>query len=329
MFIKAALFEDIKKIVYREDYPKPIVGLNDVIVKVDYCGICGSDITNFKYKMYQVPIIMGHEFAGEVIEVGEDVSGVNLGDKVCGINVSLDVGHGELGGLGIFQNGGFAEYVKVPNKYLFHIPISISTKEAIMIESFANAARGTRLSKIGSEQNIFIIGGGNIGLCFLKFLLVEKNPKYIGVIEPNDFLREKATEFGATETFPPNMIKIKKFIKKFGEPSFIFDCAGNEKSLMMGIELIKKGGTILLEGVYKGSISFPMFLINSKEVCLKGCLGHDQQDILNSIEFFSQNKVDANEYISQILPLKNIQEAFERYLKPGDREFIKIAIKIN
>ena len=280
--------------------------------------------------MYQVPLIMGHELAGEVVEVGANITNVKIGDRVCGINVSLDISEGgKLDGLGIFNDGGFAEYVKVPKKYLFPIPKNVSIKDAAMIESFANATRAMKLSKIDENQNIVIMGGGNIGLTFLKTLLIEKKPNYAIVVEPHEFLREKAKKIGATDAFPPSKVKIKKFIKKNGEPTFIFDCVGIEKTLIMAVEIIEKGGTILLEGVYKGSISFPMFLINSKEVCLKGCLGHDQQDILNSIEFFSQNKVDANEYISQILPLKNIQEAFERYLKPGDREFIKIAIKIN
>ena len=78
----------------KNDYPKPIIGNNDVLVKVHYCGICGSDITNFKYKMYQVPLIMGHEFSGEVFEIGQSITDIKIGDKVCGINVALDLTEG-------------------------------------------------------------------------------------------------------------------------------------------------------------------------------------------------------------------------------------------
>ncbi|MHA2431247.1 MAG: zinc-dependent alcohol dehydrogenase [Promethearchaeota archaeon] len=327
--IKAAVFEDIQRIVYKEDYPKPIIGKDDVIVKVHYCGICGSDITNFKLKLYQVPLIMGHEFTGEVVEVGENVSGVKPGEKVCGINVALDLSQRKLSGMGIFEDGGFAEYVKVPLEYLFRIPKNISTKEAVMIESFANAVRGTRLSNIEDNQNILIIGGGNIGLCFLKYLLNEKNPNYIGVIEPHIYLREKCMQFGATDAFSPSMTKIKRFIKSYGEPSFIFDCAGNEKSMLMAINLIKKGGTILLEGLYKGTIVFPMSIINSKEICIKGCISHDREDILNSIDFFDNNEVNADDYISKIISLKDMQDTFKMILSPGERKFIKIIVKID
>jgi len=326
--MRAAVFEDIKKIVYKEDYPRPTAGINDVIVKVDYCGICGSDITNFKLKMYQVPLIMGHEFTGEVFELGKDINDVQVGDKVCGINVALDIDQGQLDGMGIFKDGGFTEFVKVPRKYLFPIPKSVSTKEAVMIESFANACRAVKLSNITDNQNIIIIGAGNIGLCFLSYLLIEKNPNYIIVIEPQAFLREKAKEFGATDAFPPSPAKIKTFLKRYGKPTYIFDCAGNQKSILMAIDLIKKGGTVVLEGVFKGKVSFPMFLLNSKEVSIKGVLGHDRDDILCAIDFFSQDKIDANKFISQIIPIQDIQKGFEQYLDPGERNFIKVVIKL-
>jgi len=313
----------------KNDYPKPIITNDDVLVKVHYCGICGSDITNFKYKMYQVPLVMGHEFSGEVIETGENITDIKIGDMVCGINVSIDISEGgTLDGLGIFKDGGFAEYVKVPQKYLFKIPETVSTKEAALIESFANATRAEKLSKIGENQNILIIGAGNIGLCFLNYFLKEKKPNYVAVVELQEFLREKAKEMGAIDALPPNKVKIKKFIKKYGSPTFIFDCAGNEQTLRLAIDLIKKGGTVVLVGIFKGNISLPMFLLNNKEVCLQGVLGHDREDILTSIEFFKKKKVDVNNLISEIIPLDDIQKTFERFIEPGERKFIKILVKM-
>ena len=313
----------------KNDYPKPIITNNEVLVKVHYCGICGSDITNFKYKMYQVPLVMGHEFSGEVIKTGDNITDIKIGDMVCGINVSIDISEGgTLDGLGIFKDGGFAEYVKVPQKYLFKIPESISTKEAALIESFANATRAEKLSKIGENQNILIIGAGNIGLCFLNYFLNEKKPNYVAVVELQEFLREKAKEMGAIDALPPNKVKIKKFIKKYGSPTYIFDCAGNEQTLRLAIDLIKKGGSVVLVGFSKGNISIPMFLLNNKEVCLQGVLGHDREDILTSIEFFKKKKVDVNNLISEIIPLDDIQKTFERFIESGERKFIKILVKM-
>ena len=313
----------------KNDYPKPIIGNDDVLVKVHYCGICGSDITNFKYKMYQVPLVMGHEFSGEVMEIGQSITDIKIGDSVCGINVALDISEGgNLDSLGIFKDGGFAEYVKVPRKYLFKIPEGISTKEAALIESFANATRAEKLSKIGENQNIIIIGAGNIGLCFLNYFLSEKKPNYIAVIELQEFLREKAKEMGAIDAFPPNKVKLKKFIKKHGSPTFIFDCAGNEQTLLLALDIIKKGGSVVMVGFSKGNISLPMFLLNNKEVCVQGVLGHDREDIMKSIDYFKKTSVDINSLISEIIPLDDIQTTFERYIEPGERKFIKILVKM-
>ena len=271
---------------------------------------------------------MGHEIAGEVVEVGENITEAKIGSKVLCFNVLLDVSEGQLGAMGLFQDGGFAEYVKVPKRSLFPIPEDISTRDAVMIETFALAIRAFKLSKIGNNENVLIIGGGNLGLCTLKALLVEKSPNYVVVAEPQEFLRQKAIELGAKDAVSSSRTRIKQALKKLGDPTFIFDCVGNEETLLNSINFIKRGGTILLEGIHKGSISFPVFMINSKEVTLKGCLGHDNDDIKSAIEIFAKGKVDSNEFISEVVPLNEIQNAFEKFLELGERRFVKILVKI-
>jgi len=324
--LRAAVFEDIRKIDYRLDYPKPVVGPNNALVKVRYCGICGSDVTNYRVKLYQTPIVMGHEFVGEVVELGENLRDFKIGDRVLGINVKLEILEGELKGLGIFIDGGFAEYVKVPGEFLFHAPESTALQECPLIESFAIAFRAIKLAKIEDHQNIVIIGGGSLGLITLSVLLSEKKPNYIIVIEPHEFLCEKAKELGATEVFSSSGRKIKKFFKENGNPTYIFECAGSENAFKIALDLITRGGTIVLGGLYRGTISFPLMLINSKEICLRGTLGHDRADILEAIAFFRQKKIDPRKLISEIIPLQEIQNAFEKFLAPGERRFIKIIV---
>lgn len=306
----------------------PVPGPDDALVRVKYCGICGSDITHFKYKTYQIPIIMGHELAGEVVKLGENVSEVKIGDKVICINVSFNVGEGELKGLGMFQDGGFAEFIKVLKTSIFQIPDNVPIRDAVMIETFALTMRAFKLSKIEKNENIIIFGGGNVGLCILKALLIEKNPNYVIVVEPHEFLRNKALELGATHTVPPGRTKIKKSLRKLGPPSLIFDCVGNEQTISDGLFLIKKGGTILIEGMYKGSVLVRIFMVNNKEVTLKGCLGHDREDILAAINLFAKGKVDANEFISEVIHLEDMQKTFEKFLDPIERNFVKILVKI-
>jgi threonine dehydrogenase-like Zn-dependent dehydrogenase len=271
---------------------------------------------------------MGHEISGIIEEVGKNIENFSPGDRICAINVKLDIS-GELGGLGIFQNGGYAEFVKVPQKYLFHIPENIPLKEAIMIESFANITRAIKLSRIQDDEKIMIIGGGNIGSCFLKALLVEKNPEYIIVIEPHAFLREKAIDLGADNAFPPRKSKIKRYFKKKGAPTYIFDCVANQETILLGIDVINRGGTLLLEGIHKGTIEFPSFLINSKEIGIKGSLGHDTEDILAAIDLIKNYDIPLDKYISKTVKLEDLQDIFTSYLEPGERKFIKMVIDLS
>lgn len=326
--MRAAVLEEVGKIIYTEEYPKPIAGPDDALVKVHYCGICGSDVTNFTQGLFQMPLIMGHEFAGEVVELGKNLKDYKIGDKVLGINVQLNITQKGFKGLGIFQNGGFAEYVKVPSEFLFHAPASTSLKNSIMVESYALAIRAIKVSRIDANQKIMIVGGGNVGLAVLNTLLIKKNPKYVVVVEPFEFLRERAKEMGATETFSPNKVKIRKFFKKRGAPFHIIDCAGTDKSFYLAVDFIKRGGTITLEGLYRGTVSLPLLMMNTKELCIKGVMGHDREDILEAIDLFAKKLVDPGAMISDIVPLKDIQKAFEKYLAPGERKFIKTLVKI-
>ncbi len=279
--------------------------------------------------MYQVPLILGHEISGEAAEIGENITDVRVGDKVVAMNVLLDVRKGKLEGMGIFDNGGFAEYVRVKSKNLFLSPKNISIKGATMIESFANITRAIRISKMSENEKVLIIGGGNIGLAFLSTVLSERNPDCIIVVEPHQFLREKAKELGANEAILPNKTKIKKSLKNFGAPTYIFDSVGSEQTILMAIGLIERGGTILIEGIQRTKISLPIFSIINKEITLKGCLGHDSEDILAAIDLFSKEKIDPNNYISDVVDLKDLQITFQKFLEPGERKFIKILVKPN
>ena len=270
---------------------------------------------------------MGHEISGELVKIGESVADFKKGDKVIALNVSLDISEGKLEGLGIFEDGGFAEYVRVKRRNVFVIPKNISIKEATMIESFANITRAIRISKMSENEKVLIIGSGNIGLAFLSTVLSERNPDYIIVVEPHQFLREKAKELGANEAILPSKTKIKKTLKNFGAPTYIFDSVGSEQTILMAIDLIERGGTILIEGIQRIKISLPIFSIINKEITLKGCLGHDSEDILAAIDLFAKEKIDPNKYISDVVDLKDLQITFQKFLEPGERKFIKILVK--
>ena len=326
--MKAAVFKEIKTIEYTEDYPKPTIGPDDALVKVHYCGICGSDIVNFRDKLYQTPIIMGHEISGEIVELGEKITDFRVGDEVVGVNVKLKLTSKQLLGLGVFIDGGFAEFVRVPRQFLFHAPKNIPLKESSQVESFAIAMRAIKKSRIDEGQKIAIIGGGSIGLVTMMTLIAVKKPEYIIVIEPHEFLRNKAMELGATAVFPPRKGKLRKFFKENEPPDYIYECAGNEKAFIMAVDLINRGGTITLEGLFRGKISIPLLQLLNKEACIQPVLSHDEDDINNAIKLIESKEVDPSVLISKIIKLEDIQETFESYLVPAERKFLKNIVEI-
>ncbi len=277
--------------------------------------------------MYQVPLVMGHEFAGEIVELGENITDFKIGDKATGVSVYDASSYASMKPLGVMVDGGFAEYVRVPSKYLFHTPKNISLKECSLIESYAVVVRALKNAKIKKGQKIAIIGAGTIGLTTLQ-LVSEWDPKYVIIIEPNEYSREIAREIGATETFPPSKVKLNRFFKKHGKPALIFECAGNEKALNFTFDIIERGGTIVLESIYKGSVKIPIFMLNAREIALKGTISHEREDILDAIKLLDEKKVDPSKLISEIVPLKELQKTFERFLEPGKRKFIKIVVEI-
>jgi threonine dehydrogenase-like Zn-dependent dehydrogenase len=134
---------------------------------------------------------------------------------------------------------------------------------------------------------------------------------------------------GATEVLPPSQRSISQFLERNGSAAYIFECVGNDKTFKLALDLIKRGGTVVLEGIYRGTISFPLMLLNSKEVHIQGVLGHDREDILDAIALVEKKKVDPSKLISEIVPLKDIQIAFEKFLEPEERNFLKIIVKIS
>ncbi len=326
--MRAVVFEDTRKVVYREDYPTPVAAPGEVLICVKYCGLCGTDLHNYTHKMYQTPLVMGHEFSGEVVAVGEGAEQVAVGKRGIGINVALDLNQGTSAGMGILNDGGFAEYVRVPQSSFFPIPDHISFQEGALIETFAVAVRALKKVCMQSRARIIIVGGGTIGLTNLATLKTTKDPEYILIVEPQAFLRDKAKELGATDAVPASAGAVKKFMKQHGEADLVFDCAGNEASLELAMNVVKRGGTIVWEGIHFGKMQVPVMLLNSKEICLQGTLSHDKEDITDTISMVASGKVDAKRLISEIVPLSVLPATFERALNPENRKFIKIIVEI-
>ena len=188
--MKAAALVGLKRMEL-QDKPKPVIQSGEVLVKVEYCGICGSDVHGYLSGIV-IPVgtVMGHEFSGVVVEVGEDVYVVRPGDRVVvkpGASClscywcrkgqySLCLKRREtIIGVSPGHDGAYAEYVKVrdPGQRLFKLPAGLAAKEAALIEPLSISLHGVRLSRFKSGDCALIIGAGMIGLGVLQFLKMQ------------------------------------------------------------------------------------------------------------------------------------------------------------
>ena len=159
--------------------PMPDVGSGEVLVQVHYCGICGSDLEAFHTGMYEPGLIIGHEFAGEVAQVGEAVDGWSVGDLVttddaipCGRCPYCRQGQPTLCESllmpGVTLDGGMAEHVVLPAKALHRLPEGVSTRQGALVEPLAVALHGVRRSALRAGEQVLVMGAGPIGLLTLQ-----------------------------------------------------------------------------------------------------------------------------------------------------------------
>ena len=321
-----------------EKLSNPKLQENDILVKVIYSGVCGSDIHCFlginPFATY--PIILGHEFVGKIINIGSNVKNFLKEQIITAepINSCKHCVYCKNGNYHLCINnnpalwqGSFSEYIVVKEHQSFLIPDQICLKEAIFIEPLAVAIHALKLSKIKKTNKILIIGGGTIGQLIIK-LAKYYNIKYISVLDLFESKLNIALNNGADDA-----IKIQKYTKyieiiniiKENNIDIVFDCVGNPFTINNSIEIIKKGGKIMLVGVPlgKGLISLDKLFI--KELSLLGCLTY-KSNFPESIELLNKNKIVVSDLISKIFELKKINESFKDIIK-NNGEYIKCIIK--
>ena len=320
--MKAAVFKGLEeKIKIIEDYPRPVPDKDEILIKVKFCGICGTDVSSYFYQLGNVPIIMGHEFSGIIESIGKNVKNFQVGDAVSAWTDKEYFGN--------VEDGGFAEYIKVKESYVVKKPNEITFEEICLAEPVSCLIHARDISGIGKNEGVIILGSGVMGISLLQVLLATREPKYVIMVDFNQSLLDKAMELGASACFKPKQkVKIRKFIREHGACSFVFDCAGAESSYLLSLELVEKGGTVLLEGIKRGNIPIPVFMIVYNEIVVKGSYCQTRKDFLEAIELIKNKKINTQKMISDIIPLEKVQEGIER-MKKSDRTEIKILVKIS
>jgi 2-desacetyl-2-hydroxyethyl bacteriochlorophyllide A dehydrogenase len=318
--MKVAVLQGTKQMeVMVWQYPAP--SPREVIVKVKSCGICGTDqhIYHGHPGSAEVhpPIVLGHELAGEVVEVGTEISNLKKGDRVsidpniycgtceyCRSNRAHLCSH--LQAVGVTRDGGMGEYCKVPAANCYQIPDQMTFEEAALVEPLGCVLHGFKKIHLSSLSKVLIIGGGFIGQLFLQ-LVKQHNVYSIIVCEPAENKKELLYQLGADEVIHPmNTSNL--------EADVVIECVGRPESMEHAVKSAAKGGQVLLFGVAapEKNISVSPFEIFSKELTIKGSFINPftQEE---AISLIAKKVVDVHSLISHRFTIEELPAAMADY----------------
>lgn len=338
--MKAAVFRGARKIDITE-VPVPRPDPSEVLIKVKYCGICGSDVASYKTGTYEEGLIIGHEWSGQIVELGQEVSGWNLGDRVVANDVwpcgscyfclhnrpSLC---DNLQMHGVSYDGGFAEFVKVPSDILYRIPESISDEEGTLIDPLSNCIHAVRSSSLQMGDRVLIIGAGPIGLLTLQ-CVKQAGASEVYISEVSDRRRSMAEKLGATETYDPSKdnlyVKMDKATGGRG-PDVVFECAGTPHTLRQSLTLVRKGGQIFVISICEEPVEADFMTLVLNELDIRGSYcGYEEYPY--AIDFIAKKRIDVQSLISNVIPLEQLVERGFEVLATPRTEAVKIIAKIS
>jgi 2-desacetyl-2-hydroxyethyl bacteriochlorophyllide A dehydrogenase len=338
--MKAAVFHGPRNVVM-EEVEKPQIGPLDVLVKVKTSGICGSDLHTYKLGIFPewsktIPkgLLMGHEFGGDVVEVGPAVEGISVGDRVTAVAV-----------------GAMAEYVVITpallNFLVYKLPPEVSYEEAATVEPLATSLHATKLGMPAKGETVVVIGAGIIGLGIVQSLkAMDLELKRLIVVDVSDFRLEMARKLGATDVVNANKVDpVEKTTELVGKIPFMFqpqiltpavdlvyDAVGYIKdnpappAIERALELIREHGRVVLVGAHEASVSVYLQTVVLKQLKICGSFAYLPDDIIEGIEYIRAGKIDRKSLVTHTFPLERAGEAFETQLTTG--ESVKVVFKI-
>jgi (R,R)-butanediol dehydrogenase/meso-butanediol dehydrogenase/diacetyl reductase len=323
-----------------QDTPRPEVNAGQVLIKVDYAGICGSDVTIFhgKHPRSKPPLIVGHEFVGEVVELGAGTSGrIQIGDIVtaeptfnCGTCSYCRSNRGNLcagvGVRGVDGPGAFAEYFVTVEDKVYKLPEDLPREQGALLEPLAVGTHAVNVSKLAYGEDVAVIGAGPIGLLTAQ-VAKARGAGRIFVLEVKPNRLEIAKNMGFTALDARNGLEAVMEATNGVGVDVVFDAAGVGPSAAQLVPLAKKGGRLIVVAIFKDAPPVDLRSMAYRELSLHGCFIYVPQDFHEAVELVKERKVDLNGVISHTFPLEDALQAFETMEKAPDS--MKVLIKIS
>ncbi len=330
------------KIIFKEiEKPKP--KKNEVLVKVERIGICGSDIHVFKglHPYTDYPIVQGHEASGVIEEVGSQVKESSMGDKIillpqvtCGKCYPCRNGMyhicNDLKVMGFQTNGIAQEYIALSEEMVLKISEDLTYDEGAMMEPTAVAIHAISRAGNISNKKVLVLGAGPIGN------LVSQVAKGLGaskvmITDRSDFRLNIAKDCNIDFTINPEREDLHKaIIENFGEDGvdIIFECVGIQDTISQAISVARKGSKIIVVGVYGKKPIVDLGLVQDRELSLIGTLMYQKNDFLSAIKLTENGRLQLKKLITDEFPFSKFLEAYDYILEKNDK-VMKVMIHFN
>jgi L-iditol 2-dehydrogenase len=323
-----------------EEMAVPSIGPGELLVRIRASGICGSDLMEW-YRIQKAPLVLGHEIAGEIVEVGEGIKDFRVGDRVfashhvpCGKCRYCLAGHQSVCDMlrtTHFDPGGFAEFIRVPkiNAELgtHRLPDGMTFDEGSFIEPLACVVRAQRFARLAPGQTVLIIGSGISGLLHVQ-LARTRGVARIVATDMNDFRLKAAARFGADATIhrAENVPERLRELNDGRLADLVIVCTGAMPAIQQAVKSVDRGGTLLFFAPTPAGVDVPIPLFDfwRDEISVLTSYAGSEQDLLEAIELIQNRRVRVADMITHRLSLAEAGRGFE--LTATGQDSIKVII---
>lgn len=340
--MKAALFYGVHDLKLKE-IERPNPSGHEVLIHNEVCGICGTDIHIYNGEKGSaevcLPVVLGHEYSGEIIKIGDAVTSVRVGDRVsidpniyCGKCPYCKIGKKQmctkLCGIGVSRNGGFAQYSVVPETQCFTLGDSISYEAGAMAEPLACCIHGIDQASIRIGDIVCVVGGGTIGL-LLTQLVKASGAAQVVLSEPVKQRREMGLVLGADVALAPSDGPLSEQIQKrlgVEGADVVIECAGNYAATQQAFEAARHGATILLFSVPHPDATYELSLFDvfKKELTIRGSfINPDTHQ--RAVDMINSRKIQVDSLITHRYTLGQLEDAIH---KQTDPDSIKVVVEL-
>lgn len=314
--------------IWLQDMPKPKIGPNDLLIKIKKTAICGTDIHIYNWdewakKTIPVPMTVGHEFVGVVAEIGSEVRGFKLGERVsgeghitCGHCRNCRAGRRHLCantvGVGVNRPGCFAEYLAIPAMNAFPLPDAISDDIAAFLDPFGNATH-TALSFDLVGEDVLITGAGPIGVMAVA-IARHAGARHVVITDVNDYRLGLAGKMGATRAVNVQKDKLDDAMKELRMTEGFdvgLEMSGNPQAFRQMLAGMRHGGSIALLGLPPGETAIDWNQVIFKGLILKGIYGREMFETWYKMAAMLQSGLDLTPVLTHHFPINDFQQGFD------------------